>query len=53
MSTFFSDPYLNELLARIQSYESKVPRDEQERRDFELAIGKLQMAMQAQGAQLP
>jgi hypothetical protein len=50
MTQQFNNPDLNDLVAKIQAYEAKVPRDDQERRDFETAIGKLKMRLNDQKA---
>jgi hypothetical protein len=51
MTQQFNNPDLNALVAKIQAYEAKTPRDDQERRDFEMIIGRLKMALNDQKAQ--
>jgi hypothetical protein len=53
MTDVYQNPDLNRLVAMINAYSAKTPRDDQEARDFSLIIGKLVMRLMAAGGTRP
>jgi hypothetical protein len=53
MSGPYQNPDLNALVAKINAYSAKVPRDDQEARSFSLMIGKLVMQLISLGGTRP
>ena len=53
MSGPYQNDDLNALLAKINAYSAKTPKDDQEARSFSLMIGKLVMQLEALGGSKP